>query len=196
MRNYIFTAIIFIFSFLLWMLTMLCTPVHAEDLSTLKIEMESICKSFNNPCTIMFSDSKKVNAYTTRIGNIIITKGITEKLSYNELRSVALHEVGHHVQKHFDAEDKFERHKRTKIEQQQFRHKQELQADRFALTYHLLSNEQEYLTPALIKISKINGDTVSFTHPAPVKRIQNIQDISKQYNQKLPRLLYNKVITF
>ena len=158
--------------------------ITQDDQSKIKSEIESLCKSFNNPCEVQYIDSIIPQAYTTYQGKIIITSELYNTLNFEEVRAVALHETGHHILKHYKQTDEFL--KSWNLNQEsliRFRHKNELEADKFVLEYNKLINHDEHLGNALehlVPANKLNIKTI--THPAPQYRIDIInQNIKNRY---------------
>lgn len=140
-------------------------------------EATAICKLYNKPCVVQYSNQNKINGYTTRQGIIVLTSGLTNKLNYNEVRAVALHEVGHNVLDHYKRIDEFmDTWNLSKGTLVKFRHKMEYEADLFATSYFLYNKEYNYLPEALMKIDpKL---TASQTHPSTPDRIYKMKQIN------------------
>lgn len=128
-------------------------------------------------------NSNTVQAYTTPYGNIILTRALTNKLTYNETLSVGYHEVGHRVLNHFGKfmDYYYEHYPLKRKELQYIKHKHELEADLFSVKMDIQTHKKIYLPSALEKISpkkyyKHNTDT----HPATEQRIKYMK---KYYNR-------------
>lgn len=146
-----------------------------EDL-TIKRTAEGVCSYFKNPCNIKLSSEKRVQAYTTIKGDIVLSKGLRNILDYNQLKAVCMHEVGHHLLKHYERQDEFFEQTRTKPEVIAMRHRHELEADLFSTAYSIYINEPSYLPSALRTITAPQYlNTTTETHPSYNTRVRNIQ---------------------
>lgn len=169
--------------------------VSQKELHKIDKELTSICNYYNNPCKVYFYKADKtVQAYTTTKGYIVFSSGIINVLDYKQLRSVGLHEVGHHVLKHYQKTDEFiDKHYNnlTPTLVKNFRHYNELEADMFAVSYLLFNNESEYLSSALNRITKPDMHNIeTITHPSYNVRVQRIENLKKYLYQKQR---YNKL---
>lgn len=156
-----------------------------EDIK-LQSELQSICNSYKNPCIINLTPSNDIQGYTTYKGEIVLTKGLRRVLTYNEVKAVGLHEIGHHVLQHYKKQDKFiATHINPSVKElREFRHANELQADAYATYYYSLQNEHNYLLEALKKLTasdKLHTETI--THPSTYKRIQIIKEYQSNYER-------------
>lgn len=192
----------------LCLLFLSCTIAGAttiqEDIKIRKT-VENICKLNNNPCQVEFIPDKKIQAYTTTKGQIVISKGIRNILDYNQLLSVCMHEVGHHLLKHYDRQNEFLKQDRTQSEIIAIRHKHEIEADLFSVSYSLYNNQPSYLPSALRTITSPNKlNTTTPTHPSyntrtrVITNYQNYITTGQDYRQNNIRyyqpyfLPYNK----
>lgn len=140
-----------------------------------------VCLNSLKPCKIYVKESKVVNAYTTCTGEIIFTTALIDLLTIDELKSVAYHEVGHHVLNHCKEAKDFAKNWNGDVQElSKMKHQQELNADMFATKYmsrHLIKNN---LIPALLKITKGRETVSSNTHPSTVERINKIKQYQKE----------------
>lgn len=156
------------------------TPEQAEQI---KYNLEYICKVNHNPCVVSVEVFDKVTAYTTAYGGIVLTRGLQRTFEPEEVFAIGLHEVGHHLLRHYKLDEDFRKSwdGKNQIELQQHRHKSELQADMFATAYYILLNKPNPLPRALIKITakdKLNED--SPTHPSTNKRIRYMKEFEHE----------------
>lgn len=178
---------------LLITLIILSLPVFGitqNEQTNIKSEIEAVCKSFKKPCEVQYINSIIPQAYATYQGKIIITSELFNTLNYEEVRAVALHETGHHVLNHYKETDKFLSTWDLKQESLiRFRHKNELEADRFVIEYNKIINHNEHLDRALLHLvppEKLNIQTT--THPSPQYRIDIInQNINHNYRNILKK---------
>lgn len=156
----------------------------------IKSEVESICKSLNTPCEVEYITSYIPQGYATYDNKIILSSGLMSVLSYEELRAVSLHEVGHIVLKHYKQVDKFMKHwDLNPTTLKQLRHKHELEADTFAVQYDLITNHQNYLAPALQHlVSPQQYIQETNSHPSPNYRVNIINSqIKRNYKNVIRR---------
>lgn len=147
-----------------------CTIANAttiqEDIKIRKT-VENVCRLNNNPCHVKYIPDKRIQAYTTTKGHIVVSKGIRNILNYNQLLSVCMHEVGHHLLKHYDRQDEFLKQDRTQSEIVAMRHRHEIEADLFSTSYSLYNNQPVYLPSALRTITAPQHyNTTTTTHPS------------------------------
>lgn len=179
--------IILIFSILILINNNLVYGITLDEQLKIKQEAESICISLKDSCTVKFPISYIPQGYATYKGEIILSTGLTDYLSYEEVRAVALHEVGHRVLKHYKQQDKFL--KSWNLDQKElikFRNSQEFAADEFATRYCLITNTPNNLPQALTRLtapSKMNASSV--THPSTNSRIEKIKIIEFNYYRNL-----------
>lgn len=164
-----------------------CSAITLDEQLKIKQEAESICVSLKDSCTVKFPLSYIPQGYTTYQGEIILSTGLTNYLSYEEVRAVALHEVGHRVLKHYKQQDRFLKTWNLDTKKlQSFRHKNEFAADEFATRYCLITNTPNNLPQALTRLtasSKMNMTTI--THPSTNSRIERIKVIEFNYYRNL-----------
>lgn len=196
--------ILYILSYFILMITILVTfslpafSITAQEKRILKTHIEDICNYYNQPCKITYLDTRQIQGYTMQDGEIILTRGLTDRLTYNQTKAVALHELGHHILRHYKRTDIFFKSwNLNQNELKMFRYKLETEADLFATSYYILSKQYNYLPEALIVIAGKQGDENSSTHPSVQKRISNINNYTKEYyeknnNSSYSRKLYTK----
>lgn len=146
------------------------------------INLENVCKSYKDFCTVVITNDINIQAYTTPYGKIVITSGLLDKVTYNEALSVGYHEVGHRVLNHFGKfmDYYYNNYPLTAKEFQEFKHKQEIEADTFSALLDLKLNGHSYLASALSKISPQKYNVMSTkTHPATNARIRHLKEITK-----------------
>lgn len=151
-----------------------CSLTLGEEVK-LKRKLEQTCIDYNKTCEVTFSTSSNVQAFTTPYNRIIITSGLSNKLNYDEVQAIGLHEVGHvvleHCKRHFEAT-----YKLYPISKQQkiiLYHTHEIEADLFATMIARKENTKNYLPIALKKIViKQKWNEVSSTHPSINQRIK------------------------
>lgn len=151
-----------------------CSLTLDEEVK-LKHKLEQTCIDYNKTCEVTFSTSDNVQAFTTPYNRIIITSGLSNKLNYDEVQAIGLHEVGHvaleHCKRHFEAT-----YKLYPISKQQkiiLYHTHEIEADLFATMIARKENMKNYLPIALEKIvSKYYRNKASSTHPSVNQRIK------------------------
>ena len=116
------------------------------------------------------------------VANINDDNNSLDDLSYNEIRAVGLHEVGHRVLNHYQKQDKFLKNWNfDRNELKNFRYNNEFTADLFATLYFKQTKQKNYLPEALLKLTapdKINISTSS--HPSTRIRIEKINQIEKE----------------
>ena len=97
-----FIKIIFIISLVFCLCdNNIANAITLDEQIKIKSELELICTSYKTTCNVRYIDSYIPQAYTTYHGNIVLSSGLTNYLSYNEIRAVGLHEVGHRVLNHY-----------------------------------------------------------------------------------------------
>lgn len=147
--------------------------VSTTDKLRIQKELTGVCYHFNKPCFVLMTNSNKVEAYTTYKGVIVLSKGIRDRLTANELKAVGLHEVGHHVLGHYKRQDIFLSKPHTNFDLVKLRHRHEIEADLFATTYSIYYNEPNYLPQALRTITAPQHfNTTTATHPSYNTRTQ------------------------
>lgn len=164
-----------------------CKAITLDEQIKIKQEAETVCRNFKAVCSVKFPMSYIPQGYTTYQGDIILTTGLINYLSYDEVRAVALHEVGHRVLKHYQKQDKFLKSWNLDTnELARFRNKQEFEADEFVTLYNLLINTPNHLPQALTRLtvpSKMNISTSS--HPSTNDRIERVKRIEFNYYRNI-----------
>lgn len=147
----------------------LCSPTYAHRIVD-EIN-KTRCKELQ--CEVFISEKSHRIAYTTMSNDIIITKGMLNYLSDNEIRSVLYHELAHVKLQHSKKllEEVYKRYPHnTSKDLKTFRHIQEYSADITASQMLKEDNKPNKLSQALIKILKLKqSDINSDTHP-PIKQ--------------------------
>lgn len=148
-------------------------------------DVQNVCIKYNKSCTVSELHYNKVNALTTRDYNIEFTTGILNKLSYNELFAVGLHEIGHIAHRHYKIHDIFYRYttpRQYKEGLKTLKYLQETDADLFATRYYINNNSFNYLPDALRALAPEHLRNISSnTHPSINSRIEKIETYSKFY---------------
>ena len=160
------------------LLIITCNPTYSlteKEQTTIKNKLENTCNLYSTSCNVYFGNTELVQAFTTAQGNIVISTGLVNKLSYNEVLAVGYHEVGHRVLKHHIKffEFIYTNYPTTLKQQQKIRHKHEIEADLFATVMAKKDNTKNYLPSTLKKIViKQKWNEVSSTHPSINQRIK------------------------
>lgn len=160
------------------MMILACNPAYGlteKEQTAIKNKLENTCEFYNTFCNVYFGNTELVQAFTTVQGNIVISTGPANKLSYNEVLAVGYHEVGHRVLKHHVKyfEYIYTNYPTTLKQRQKIRHEHEIEADLFATVMAKIDNTDNYLPSALKKIViKQKWNEVSTTHPSINQRIK------------------------
>lgn len=160
------------------LLIITCNPTYGlteKEQVTIKNKLENTCNLYNTSCNVYFGNTELVQAFTTAQGNIVISTGLANKLSYSEVLAVGYHEVGHRVLKHHVKyfEYIYMNYPTTFKQRQKIRHEHEIEADMFATMMAKKDNTKNYLPSALKKIVlKQKRNEVSSTHPSINQRIK------------------------
>lgn len=160
------------------MIILACNPAYGlteKEQTSIKNKLENTCDFYNTFCNVYFGNTKLVQAFTTVQGNIVISTGLANKLTYNEVLAVGYHEVGHRVLRHHVKYFKYiyMNYPTTLKQRQKIRHKHEIEADLFATMMSKKDNTKNYLPSALKKISiPQKRNVVSSTHPSINQRIK------------------------
>lgn len=160
------------------LLIITCNPTYGlteKEQTTIKNKLENTCNLYNTSCNVYFGNTELVQAFTTAQGNIVISTGLANKLSYNEVLAVGYHEVGHRVLRHHIKyfEYIYINYPTTLKQKQKIRHEHEIEADLFATMMAKQNSTKNYLPDALKKIViKQKRNVVSSTHPSINQRIK------------------------
>ena len=158
----------------------------AEDAEIVNF-LQNICNEYEKPCQIKLTNDYEIMGYLEYKGNIILSKGLRNVLTVEEVKAVGLHEIGHYHFHHYQSRDEFLRHWNFNMKElQDFRHRSEIQADLFATAYYLLHKEYNYLPSALSALTqpeKLNQS--SSTHPSTKDRIDYIKKFTDNYKVKV-----------
>ena len=161
---------------------MILLPAQAvtqQEMDKISNHLETTCTNYKTYCNVVFINSSKVQAYTMPNGKILITTGLANKLSYNELLSIGYHEVGHralnHVKRFFSYYYNSYPVNTTKL--RQIRHTHEFEADIFSCLVDKKYNNSCHLPQALLKITKPEYRNYSSkTHPSITTRIELLKE--------------------
>lgn len=144
-------------------------------------EGQHICSIYRQQCIIKPVRDKKLLAQTKPYGYIDVSTYLIDKLTIEQLRGVVYHEVGHRVMQHVEktAEYLYTSKYNGTFDKEyfsEFRKKNELQADKFAVYIGMFTFKSIDLVGALIAITPredfyIEGET----HPSTADRIENIR---------------------
>lgn len=165
------------------LLIITCSPAYGlteKEQTSIKNKLENTCDLYNTSCNVYFGNTELVQAFTTVQGNIVISIGLANKLSYNEVLAVGYHEVGHRVLRHHVKyfEYIYINYPTTLKQRQKIRHEHEIEADLFATMMSKKDDTKNYLPSALEKIvPKYYRNKSSLTHPSINQRI----NIMKSY---------------
>lgn len=160
------------------MVILACNPAYGlteKEQTSIKNKLENTCNYYNTFCNVYFGNTKLVQAFATVQGNVVISTGLANKLSYNEVLAVGYHEVGHRVLRHHIKyfEYIYTNYPTTFKQRQKIRHEHEIEADLFATMMAKKDNTKNYLPDALEKIViKQKRNVVSSTHPSVNRRIK------------------------
>lgn len=144
-------------------------------------EGKQICKLYRTTCTVRPVAHEKLWAITKPFGEIEISTGMIEKLNEAQLRGVIYHEVGHRVLQHVEKTAEYiyiSKYNKTFNQEvlNDFRRKNELQADKFAIYFSLFTLRNIDLKGALLIITpKQDMYITGNTHPSTADRIKNIR---------------------
>lgn len=165
------------------MIVLACNPAYGlteKEQTAIKNKLENTCDFYNTFCNVYFGNTKLVQAFTTVQGNIVISTGLANKLTYNEVLAVGYHEVGHRVLRHHVKyfEYIYMNYPTTLKQRQKIRHEHEIEADLFTTMMSKKDDTKNYLPSALKKIvPKYYRNKSSLTHPSINQRI----NIMKSY---------------
>lgn len=160
------------------MVILACNPTYGlteKEQTSIKNKLENTCNFYNTFCNVYFGNIELVQAFTTVQGNIVISTGLANKLTYNEVLAVGYHEVGHRVLRHHVKyfEYIYINYPTTLKQRQKIRHEHEIEADSFATMMAKKDNTKNCLPSALKKIViKQKWNEVSSTHPSINHRIK------------------------
>lgn len=180
--------IIIIFSIAYLLLGLAVVYASPEDV---KVTLETTCKSYKTYCKVNVDLVATVpRGYTTYEHKIFLSQGKGKRgITEDELLAVGLHEVGHVVLNHHRRYEAFLNNIKsnniilTKEMIKTVRHQHETEADFFATMMAQQLGMHNYLPEAL---HSIVGDKLmtleTNTHPATIKRIENIHKFEEYLN--------------
>lgn len=184
--NSIFEFIVIILSCILLAILPVNGTTLSEDVEIVTF-LQNICNDYEKPCQVKLTNSPRIEGYLEYQGNIILSKGLRNVLTVEEVKAVGLHEIGHYHFHHYQSRDEFLRHWNFNMKElKDFRYRSEIQADLFATAYYLLHKEFNYLPNALSTLTKpelINQS--SPTHPSTKDRIDYIKKFTDNYKLKV-----------
>lgn len=155
-----------------------------QDLDNIVNLARPVCNDHKLICTFKVIEFPRPLAYT-KFNNITLSNKTVEILTEDELRSVVFHEVAHAVLRHSNLGQQYvlsiynKGRQPTQDEIKAFRHKVELDADRYST---ILLYQYGYITKlpeALAKLSNKKYSEESLTHPSDRDRINNIRNLQR-----------------
>lgn len=199
------TAILLYTSALLFIIAMF-TPAQAmTNLERGLIVQFGInkCNSIQMKCQFKVIEDKIPQAFTTINNEIVITTSILDILTFNQMKSVILHEYGHFVYQHPKAMKKYFKTWEFDYDAlKNVRHKQEIEADLYA-THEAISNGFiNHLPYALLKLHRYNPKKLSVeavTHPSVLERIYHMHRYEAyytKYNNMLDNFIKNERLQY
>lgn len=155
-----------------------------EDLDNIVNLARPVCNEHKIICTFKVIEFPRPLAYT-KYNNITLSNKTVEILTEDELRSVVFHEVAHAVLRHSNLGQQYilsiynQGRQPTQDEIKAYRHKVELEADRYSTILLYQYGYTTRLPEALIKLSNKEYSEESLTHPSDRDRINNIRNLQR-----------------
>lgn len=155
-----------------------------KDLDNIVNLAKPVCNEHKVICTFRVIDFPRPLAYT-RYNNITLSNKTVEILTEDELRSVVFHEVAHAVLRHSNLGQQYilsiynQGRQPTQDEIKAYRHKVEIEADRYSTILLYQYGYTTRLPEALIKLSNKEYSEESLTHPSDRDRINNIRNLQR-----------------
>lgn len=156
-----------------------------KDLDNIVNLARPVCNEHKVICTFRVVEFPRPLAYT-RYNNITLSSKTIEILTEDELRSVVFHEVAHAILRHSNLGQQYitsiyskKGRQPTEQEIKNYRHKVELEADRYST---ILLYQYGYITKlpeALAKLSTKKYSEETLTHPSDRDRINNIRNLQR-----------------
>ena len=155
-----------------------------KDLDNIVNLARPVCNEHKVICTFKVIEFPRPLAYT-KYNNITLSNKTVEILTEDELRSVVFHEVAHAVLRHSNLGQQYilsiynQGRQPTQDEIKTYRHKVELEADRYSTILLYQYGYISKLPEALIKLSNKEYSKESLTHPSDRDRINNIRNLQR-----------------
>lgn len=155
-----------------------------EDLDNIVNLARPVCNEHRVICTFKVIDFPRPLAYT-KYNNITLSNKTVEILTEDELRSVVFHEVAHAVLRHSNLGQRYitsiynQGRQPTEQEIKAYRHKAEMDADRYSTILLYQYGYTTKLPEALTKLSNKEYSEESTTHPSDRDRINNIRNLQR-----------------
>lgn len=155
-----------------------------KDLDNIVNLVRPVCNEHKVICTFKVIEFPRPLAYT-KYNNITLSNKTVEILTEDELRSVVFHEVAHAVLRHSNLGQQYitsiynKGRQPTQDEIKAYRHKVELEADRYSTILLYQYGYTTKLPEALIKLSNKEYSEESMTHPSDRDRINNIRNLQR-----------------
>lgn len=156
-----------------------------KDLDNIVNLARPVCNEHEVICTFRVVEFPGPLAYT-RYNNITLSTKTVEILTEDELRSVIFHEVAHAVLRHSNLGQQYitsiyseKGRQPTEQEIKNYRHKVELEADRYSTILLYQYGYTTKLPEALAKFSTKKYSEESISHPSDRDRINNIRNLQR-----------------
>ena len=156
-----------------------------KDLDSIVNLAKPVCNEHKVICTFKVIDFPRPLAYT-QYNNITLSTKTVEILTAEELRSVVFHEVAHAVLRHSNLGQQYitsiysnKGRQPTEQEIKAYRHKVELEADRYSTILLYQYGYTTKLPEALAKLSTKKYSEESISHPSDRDRINNIRNLQR-----------------
>lgn len=153
-----------------------------KDLDNIVNLARPVCNEHKVICTFRVIDFPRPLAYT-KYNNITLSSKTVEILTEDELRSVVFHEVAHAVLRHSNLGQQYilsiynQGRQLTEQEIKAYRHKVELEADRYSTILLYQYGYTSKLPEALSKLSNKKYSEETLTHPSDRDRINSIRNL-------------------
>lgn len=156
-----------------------------KDLDNIVNLARPVCNEHKVICTFRVVEFPRPLAYT-RYNDITLSTKTVEILTEDELRSVIFHEVAHAVLRHSNLGQQYitsiyskKGRQPTEQEIKNYRHKVELEADRYSTILLYQYGYTTKLPEALAKLSTKKYSEESISHPSDRDRINNIRNLQR-----------------
>ena len=155
-----------------------------KDLDNIVNLARPVCNEHKVICTFRVIDFPRPLAYT-KYNNITLSSKTVEILTEDELRGVVFHEVAHAVLRHSTLGQQYilsiynKGRQPTEQEIKAYRHKVELEADRYSTILLYQYGYTSKLPEALAKLSNKKYSEETLTHPSDRDRINNIRNLQR-----------------
>lgn len=155
-----------------------------KDLDNIVNLARPVCNEHKVICTFRVIDFPRPLAYT-KYNNITLSSKTVEILTEDELRSVVFHEVAHAVLRHSTLGQQYilsiynKGKQPTQDELKAYRHRVEMDADRYSTILLYQYGYTTKLPEALAKLSNKKYSEETLTHPSDRDRINNIRNLQR-----------------